>query len=182
RAQVGPETALTHAAVGADMRPAPPSPAAELSTPSAATAPSPNPQLHAALDAAMQDTLRRSAGAVTASGRRLALAGPARDIRARRLRLAGLSDAIARSWNASVTARAGSVAAQSRALRALDPEAVLARGYAVITPAGGGSPLVRASDASAGMAIQARLAEGEIDAWVTQTHLPKPARRRAAAR
>lgn len=179
---VGHETDVTLADFVADLRAATPSAAAELCTPSAAVAIAQVRALRASLGGAMAGKLGRAAEELAASGRRLALAAPERDIRSRRLRVAALSESITRSWQAWQAARTASVAGQARALRALDPAAVLARGYAVITPAGSDAPLVRAVDASAGMAIHARLAEGGIDAWITQTYPPKRKPRGATAR
>ncbi|HEX5036422.1 MAG TPA: exodeoxyribonuclease VII large subunit, partial [bacterium] len=49
-------------------------------------------------------------------------------------------------------------------LDALNPLAILERGYAVVTPAGSASPLRRAADVRAGQSLKIRLYEGELSA------------------
>ena len=114
------------------------------------------------------DRLARAAEGLSAARRLLQIA-PRRET-ARRLE-ASLRSA-ARSAVAASRARLGTAAGR---LRALDPLAILARGYAVVYPEGTAAPLTDAARASAGDRLRIRLSRGEIDATVT-------ARREGASR
>jgi exodeoxyribonuclease VII large subunit len=55
-------------------------------------------------------------------------------------------------------------------LEALNPLAILERGYAVVTPAGSASPLRRAADVKAGQSLKIRLYEGDLSAVASAGH------------
>jgi len=60
-------------------------------------------------------------------------------------------------------------------LRALDPRAVLERGYAVLLPAGGGAPVTDARQAAVGDELNALLARGSLGLTVRETRPPEDA-------
>jgi exodeoxyribonuclease VII large subunit len=67
---------------------------------------------------------------------------------------------------AAAASRAKLGAAAGR-LRALDPLAILSRGYAVVRKEGSSSPLTDARRVSPGDRVRIRLARGELGATVT---------------
>jgi exodeoxyribonuclease VII large subunit len=77
------------------------------------------------------------------------------------LRAKGGFSELSRLAERGLAERSSRVAAHGAALASLDPAAVLRRGYAVLTAADG-SVVKSASDARAGDALKARLADGEL--------------------
>lgn len=62
-------------------------------------------------------------------------------------------------------------------LEALNPLAILERGYAVVTPAGSSSPLRTVSEVKNGDRLKIRLYEGELSAVASADHAPKQTRK-----
>ena len=83
-----------------------------------------------------------------------------RDIAERRRRLAGPSERLAPAFQRSITDREKALAALGARLNSVSHERVLARGFALVTDAGGA--LVRSAGAlSEGQGVQLRFADGE---------------------
>ena len=61
----------------------------------------------------------------------------------------------------------GDVAQATAALHALDPQAVLRRGFAHLSLLGATQPLRTVGDVTAGDQVTATLADGSVTAWVT---------------
>ncbi len=184
---VGHETDLTLADLAADLRAPTPTAAAELAAPATAACLETlavlqrraAQRLHAALDAQAQRL----------DGLALRLARPAEGVRARRqqlalidqrlaaagLRLADrhgqrlgqLAQRMARAISVDRAARAQRLEAFGQRLDALDPQHVLARGFAWLTDERG-RVLQSVRQLSPGQSVNARLADGAADLTVTR--------------
>ena len=75
--------------------------------------------------------------------------------------------ALRAAMRGSLGASRARLSAAAGRLRALDPLAILSRGYAVVYREGSAAPLTDAARASAGDRLRIRLARGELDATVT---------------
>ena len=163
---VGHEIDFTIADFVADVRAATPSAAAELAVPVLA-------QLQASLDGCV----RRLAGALHRSQevRRLkldrladapALRMPVKALlEPRRTALQKLAERAAAAMTARMEGRRRRLEALDAALKAMNPEAVLERGYAIVTDAG--DRLIRLEDAHPGDAVRIRMSGGVLGANVT---------------
>lgn len=163
---VGHEIDFTIADFVADLRAPTPSAAAELAVPELY-------QLRQALDV----TVRRLAGALDRGQqlRRLrlerllsapSLSSPGRTlIEPRRIALEGLSNRMSNLLPAAMERRRHRLNTLEASLRALDPEAVLERGYAVVRQGGAIVDGVRAADPAAPMRVY--FADGELEANIT---------------
>ena len=168
---VGHEIDFTISDFVADLRAPTPSAAAELTVP-----------LLDQLQASLSDMLRRLAGALD-SGQRVrrlqldklwatpGLSMPARTlIEPRRTALAGFETRLAPVLPAALERDRRRLAAVEGALRALDPRAVLDRGYAVARQGGRVVENLRAVDPSAPLFVC--FADGELEATITNV-MPK---------
>lgn len=90
------------------------------------------------------------------------------DADARRQRVDDLVERARAAVGSSVRFRREQVAALQRALDALNPAAVLERGYAVVARADG-KPLASVRDAAPGDRVRATLRDGDLEAVVTST-------------
>lgn len=86
---------------------------------------------------------------------------PARTIADRRLRCQGLSQRLCEIANREVTARRARLERAIGVLHALNPQAILTRGY-TITMDAEGRPLISAQPIEAGMLIRTRFHDGEV--------------------
>jgi exodeoxyribonuclease VII large subunit len=68
----------------------------------------------------------------------------------------------------SAAASRARLAAAAGRLRALDPLAILSRGYAIVYPEGSAVPVRDAATVAAGDRLRIRVARGEIRAAVTE--------------
>ncbi|WP_028491776.1 exodeoxyribonuclease VII large subunit [Thioalkalivibrio sp. ALE19] len=100
---------------------------------------------------------------------RLQQVRPDRDLAARRERLHRLDQRLRSATQRQLDARRRQFEASRRQLHALDPTAVLRRGYAILSTEDGG--LLRdAADVNRGDAVSARLAHGHVDLTVVRSH------------
>ena len=168
---VGHEVDFTIADFVADVRAATPSMAAELAVPE-----------RAALRASLAALVGRLSGAL-GNGQRVrrlrleklwatpALSQPGvRLIEPRRQALANLEQRLRAAGEKHMEARRHRLERLAASLNAMDPEAVLARGYAVVTDGRGGI-LPGARGAKAGDDITVRMADGRLTAKVTSTRI-----------
>ncbi len=184
---VGHETDLTLADLAADLRAPTPTAAAELAAPSTAACIDSlsalqrraTQRLHATLDAQAQRldglTLRlaRPAEGVHARRQQLALleqrlaAAGARLAERHVLRLEQLARRMGRAMSVERAARVQRLEAYGQRLEALDPQHVLARGYAWLTDQRG-RVVQSVQQLSPGQAVNARLADGAAGLTVTR--------------
>lgn len=164
---IGHETDTSIADLVADVRASTPSVAAELATPD-----------RGELLDAIEGYVTRAAAAChgivlngqrdldsleyrrhhAASFERIALLGT---------RVAILTDRLRQAGRNAVTRRTNDVIRSAETLRALDPDAVLRRGYARLSVSGSGRSLESVGDVAIGDQMTATLADGSFDAWVT---------------
>jgi len=162
---VGHEVDFTIADFVADLRAPTPSAAAELAVPELS-------QLHAALD----NSVRRVASALSGAQqmrrlelRRLCASGalthPGRTLlEPRRIGLKAMGDRLENAMPAQLERRRRRLETLEASLRALDPGAVLERGYAIVRQKG--RILDRVRGVETGAPIRVSLADGELEANV----------------
>jgi exodeoxyribonuclease VII large subunit len=163
---VGHETDVTLADFAADVRAPTPSAAAEIATPSQEALSQHVRLLRTRLAKSLVRSLRRGRTELRALQTSLRLSSP-------QMRLANarqqLDDRMRRA-QASVThdlaLRRVAVQGWMQTLSAVGPQAVLARGYAIVSRASDGTIVHRASQVSVGEALDLRLLDGVVPAQV----------------
>ncbi|MGI9254227.1 MAG: exodeoxyribonuclease VII large subunit, partial [Thermomicrobiales bacterium] len=150
-----------------------PSAAAEICTPSIEDAAKAIAAVRLNLNRSISQTLSTGRSMLDRDRRRLGQASPQRVCDIHRMRVDALRVSMRRSCDANQQARVSAIAGQRLALSALDPAAVLARGYSVISVAGSDTLVDSVLDLRAGMAVRAHLADGAFDAWVTSVSAPR---------
>ena len=165
-AGVGHETDTTIADYVADMRAPTPSAAAELVTPDGR-------ELRLAVDEARDRLSReterqlRSAQDGTASSlRRLRLASPSKPIAAARETIEARRSRMQRALESSLSVSKARLDGRIRRLGALNPHAILERGYAHVTNTTTDAPVRSTADIKAGDGLRIAVADGDIDAVV----------------
>lgn len=163
---VGHETDVTLIDFVADLRAPTPSAAAELCVPAVA----------ALLDRVdgLSDRLERAFEAIDGDRRRrfdqlrgrLRRTAPRRALGERRADVQTRAAALRGEQQRRQGERARQVAGCRHLLRALEPRAVLGRGYALLSDAATGRPVARAGEAWPGQAVVATLADGTLDVGV----------------
>jgi exodeoxyribonuclease VII large subunit len=166
---VGHETDVTLIDLVADLRAPTPSAAAELCTPSLAEDREHVHRLRRYLERAAQQSAADRHLAVAANQARLVRLHPTMRIEWHREQLALSRRALRQATGANYTSLVADVREQRAKLVSLDPDAVLARGYSVLTGPDSSRPISRVADLAAGMAVEATVADGRIKAWVTGT-------------
>ena len=166
---VGHETDFTIADFVADLRAPTPSAAAELAVPAyeecAAALASLGARLAASLGAGL--TRRRDRLALLLHG--AGFAAPQRRLADARFALDAARQSLERGAEQRLLAERHRLAQLGGKLAALDPDAVLGRGYAVVRTAEG-AVLSSVDDARAGMEISVRLRDGSLSAAVNDIH------------
>ncbi len=163
---IGHEVDVTIADFVADLRAPTPSAAAELCVPDRRELAGAVAAARERLRAALAERLGEGRGAVAAARRDLARSSPQRLVDTGRGRLDAQARSAGRALRHSGQLQRERVLALERQLAALDPRAVLARGYAVVTDRGSGVPLAGAADAHPGRALRITLADGTFGADV----------------
>jgi exodeoxyribonuclease VII large subunit len=159
---VGHETDFTLCDFAADLRAATPTAAAELATQTTLD------DLHASLSLAqarladlISSLLADHQALISALASRLQYSSPARRIQSESQRLDELSRRILSAVSNRIRFQSARVDGISKRLQALNPEAVLSRGYAIITRKEDGRVVATVADASAEMNI--RVSDGEFE-------------------
>jgi exodeoxyribonuclease VII large subunit len=163
---VGHEVDYTIADLVADVRAPTPSAAAELAVPD-------RQHLLAEL-AGLRDRLCAAAGArlsaaragLDAAGRRLGRSSPQPRLVQQRQRLDDLAAGLTAQLTRRLERHDQAVGALAGRLRALDPRAVLARGYAVVTLAGSGAVVASVGAVAAGDRLRVHVRDGWFGARV----------------
>jgi exodeoxyribonuclease VII large subunit len=163
---VGHETDHTIADDVADVRAPTPSTAAELAVPDRALLLEDLAQLSGRLRAAMTTAYGAGRDRTDDLGHRLLRHSPRTRLADSRQRLDDLSLTLRRLVGHQQTRRRLELGEVAGSLRALDPAAVLARGYAVVTVAATGAVVTRVGDVSNGDRLQVRVADGQLGAEV----------------
>lgn len=167
---VGHETDFTLADFAADLRAPTPTAAAELATPYTVLDLAAAAQAYQRrLSQAMMTVLEGNSHALENIQFRLKYVSPARRVLMEQQRLDDLSRASFRALDRRLRNEFSRADGFSRRLGALNPLAVLRRGYAVVTRREDGMVLLNGSQAPAGTALNIRLAQGEIAARVENT-------------
>jgi exodeoxyribonuclease VII large subunit len=160
---VGHESDITIADFAADLRAPTPTAAAELATPDRAGLLEALQTQGGRLSRRAQAIFRSRAQTVDHAVR--ILAAPRAPIRAIRLKLETLASRMRRAAPVALAAPSGRLAAAQRALNALDPRGVLARGYAIVRDERGA--IVRdAASTTVGADLEVELAAGALRARV----------------
>ncbi len=169
---VGHESDVTLADFAADLRAPTPSAAAELAVPDGTQLATILARFRERATTALVARLEERRRFVTAEGRALAAAAP--DIGAMRQRTADLVDRSARALESRVTRDRAALDGLRDGLRALGPQATLARGYAIAQLADG-SIVRHAGGVSVGDPLTVTVARGTLSTRVTQTRDEEPA-------
>ena len=168
---VGHESDVTLADFAADLRAPTPSAAAELAVPDGTQLTAILARFRERATAALTGRLAERRRFVATEGRALAAAAP--DIGAMRQRTADLVDRSARALGSRVTHDRATLDGMRDALRALGPQATLARGYAIAQLADGS--IVRdATHVAVGEALTVTVARGTLSTRVTEARDQEP--------
>lgn len=157
---IGHQTDISIADLVADHRAATPSLAAAAVVPDTAALVGSIGRLHAQATHILRQRLRDDRRRWLDANRSLVRARPETQLRMQRRRTEELSRAARRAMLAHMETRRARLAALRAQLQALDPLAILARGYAVLTEPATGHVISRVADAPPGTALQARVSDG----------------------
>jgi len=163
---IGHETDFTIADFAADLRAPTPTAAAERVAPDLREWREQLDTLERGLSDALEVNLQESAQALTELGLRLSRAHPGRRLETLAQRLDELTERIAHCGPAGLARRGEKLQMQLLRLEALNPRAVLQRGYAIARTASG-KVVTDASALGFGDAVEVVVAKGEFGARVT---------------
>ena len=159
---VGHETDFTIADFVADLRAPTPSAAAELVAPDLAELDQTIGLARARLKELQRGRLARLQERLDSGGRNLALLSPQRELATQRQRLDDMELRLQRSWAGAQGRLAARLAEARASLGAADPQAILQRGYAILTQAGDGERVTGVKEAQVGDALLAQLRDGDL--------------------
>ena len=159
---VGHETDFSIADFVADLRAPTPSAAAELVTPDLGEVQQQLTGAQARLEALQRARLALLADRLGASRRSLIHLSPLRELATLRQRLDDQELRLQRAWHTAHSALAARLAEGTAALGAADPQAILQRGYALLTQVQDGARVTSVTEAGVGDALLAQLRDGEL--------------------
>ena len=159
---VGHETDFTIADFVADLRAPTPSAAAELVAPDAAELARTVRLAQARLTELQGGRLAQLQDRLDSGRRNLALLSPQRELATQRQRLDDQELRLQRAWAGVHSHLAARLAEATAALGAADPQAILQRGYAILTQAGDGARVTGVNEAQVGDALLAQLRDGDL--------------------
>ena len=159
---VGHETDFSIADFVADLRAPTPSAAAELVTPDLGEVQQQLTGAQARLEALQRARLALLADRLGASRRSLMHLSPLRELATLRQRLDDQELRLQRAWHTAHSALAARLAEGTAALGAADPQAILQRGYALLTKVQDGARVTSVTEAGVGDALLAQLRDGEL--------------------
>ena len=157
---VGHETDHTIVDFVADHRAATPSLAAAAAVPDVEALVRATAQLHVAMTRTMRQRAALERNRWLDANRALLRCSPANRLRTQRQRADELTRAAERALANQLRAKRAKLAALRAQLAALDPLAILARGYAVLTDPGTGKVLSKSADAIPGRQLRAQVSDG----------------------
>ena len=159
---VGHETDFSIADFVADLRAPTPSAAAELVTPDLGEVLQQLTGAQARLEALQRARLALLADRLGASRRSLMHLSPLRELATLRQRLDDQELRLQRAWQTAHSVLAARLAEGTAALGAADPQAILQRGYALLTQVQDGKRVTSVDEAGVGDALLAQLRDGEL--------------------
>lgn len=165
---IGHETDYTIADLVADRRAATPSLAAAVAVPDLQTLLGRIGHLHGQLSQIMRQRLRLERTRWIEANRSLLRASPQQRLRLQRRRANELENVAQRAITAHLRVKRARLDAARAQLVALDPLAILRRGYAVLTDPGDGRIVSSVQRATPGAALRARVADGEFTVRVEE--------------
>jgi exodeoxyribonuclease VII large subunit len=163
---VGHETDFTIVDFVSDERAPTPSAGAERITPDIIVMRQTVDDYDALLYSTMDDLLEEKRKGLEALNRRLMMASPTLTIRNQQQRLDNLLLRAEKATNNRLILLKERLIAKNAALVSANPDAILARGYAIVVKSGDGSRVTSELDATAGEGITLRLKDGELYARV----------------
>jgi exodeoxyribonuclease VII large subunit len=166
---IGHQTDNSIADYVADFRAATPSLAAAAAVPDIAGLVRSAARLHAEMSGIMRQRLARERQRIHHANRALLHARPETKLRNQRQRNDEMRRATHRAVVGHLTAKRARLAALKVHLGALDPLAILARGYAVLTDPETGRVVSRVERVEPGEPLRARVSDGEFDVRVEET-------------
>ena len=163
---VGHEIDFTIADFVADTRAPTPSAAAEVATPDSDELRAETTRRAAALDTLIAERVGSERHRLTMTQRTLAHVSPQAYISTMRQRIDGLSTRLENRQQVALRLFRERLTARFAALDAANPQAILARGYAIVTRSEDGYHVTSEQDAVPGTGITIRLHEGQLRARV----------------
>lgn len=166
---IGHETDWSIADYVADHRAATPSLAAAAAVPDAGTVVGSMGRLHAEMTRTMRDRLTSARRRWVETNRVLIRSRPETKLRAQREQTNAAVKAQERAIRVVLSSKRARLEALRAQLNALDPLAILNRGYAVLTAEDGGRVVGRVAEASPGRILEARVSDGTFRVRVEDT-------------
>lgn len=163
---VGHETDFTIVDFVADRRAPTPSAAAEIAVPNLVDLQLDVQEADAALDRVMQQRISDTRADIADMQRTLIASSPQKYIEQMRQRVDELSERSAKQQRYHLNLLQERLQSRINALHKANPEAILQRGYAIVTHSEDGKPILRENDVKPGEAISIRLKEGDLKARV----------------
>lgn len=164
---VGHETDFTLADLVADVRAPTPTGAAALSVPDRQELAGQLPGLRNRMRAAAAARIERDRRQMAQTRRLLERLSPAVQLATRRQQVDDLNRRMARTTAHRLVVRRAELDGLRARLASLDPNAVLARGYAILQEPASGAVITSVAQATPGALIRARVADGEFDVTVS---------------
>ncbi|MEZ4770937.1 MAG: exodeoxyribonuclease VII large subunit [Caldilineales bacterium] len=164
---VGHETDFTLADLVADQRAPTPTGAAALAVPDRQELAGQLPALSNRLQGALTQRIDRERRQVAQTRRLLDRLSPAVQVATRRQQVDDMNRTLARTTAHRLAVLRAEVDGLRARLASLDPNAVLARGYAILHEPASGAVISSVAQATPGTLIRARVADGEFDATVS---------------
>lgn len=163
---VGHETDFTIADFVADMRAPTPSAAAEIAVPDISELRAGLRQLQTVMVRHMQDRLQQHRTTIAQAVRGLGYGSPQNAIGNYRQRIDDFSERIHAAQKRDIALKRERLAARLAALNAANPDAILARGYAIVTRSDDDRIITSEQDVTPGTGLIIRLQDGELAARV----------------
>jgi exodeoxyribonuclease VII large subunit len=167
---IGHETDLVIADLAADRRAPTPSAAAEIVTPDREDLAQDVQALASRLKRAFNERLQQQRRLLAACRLRLRLSSPRARLANARQRLDELAHRAAMAARHSLRLQAESLARLDRTLQAVGPQAVLGRGYAIVTRTADAAVVRSISQVRPGLQLQVRLSDGSFAAQASAVH------------
>ena len=164
---VGHETDFTLADLVADQRAPTPTGAAALAVPDLRELAGQLPGLRDRLQGALGQRIDRERRQVVQTRRLLDRLSPAVQVATRRQQVDDMSRSMARTMTHKLAVQRAALDGLQARLASLDPNAVLARGYAILHEPASGAVISSVAQATPGVQIRARVSDGEFDATVS---------------